>query len=366
MDFTNINTISTAKVEMKSDIKETKLESSQNLDEQQDKVYDSMAPASFIFLLAQMLPQPADDKSLSLTLDKEAPPHSIVNNQSTNQPIKMTDTDAAGTPSSTIPENNIALAWINFNGYQASQMPNQEDQNTAQEGEIETNASIAQGKKYKTDAINDEETGVSGANEDLIQSPKILSGSSTGNLEEHRFETNQSQAEKQLLDNLQNIPQLGIHTQQANKNSLLTSNIKTTEIPVPVTNPDWADKFSEHIMWLGNQNIKSALIKIHPEDLGPIEISIKVIKDSASITINTHNNHIRDVVDQALPRLREMMSEQGLNLTEAHVGTDTNSQRFFQEQRADYQAFLEGEGDNDVQITPLNKKPPKGIIDFFA
>ncbi len=46
-----------------------------------------------------------------------------------------------------------------------------------------------------------------------------------------------------------------------------------------------------------------------------MEISVKMVKDSAVVTINSHSAQVRDSVDQAIPRLRDMMAEQGVNFS---------------------------------------------------
>lgn len=179
---------------------------------------------------------------------------------------------------------------------------------------------------------------------------------------------NKPKADEMLLQNAQNTKapsqQQGIPIQESRQNTEPPL-IKTLDIPVDIRNSQWADKFSEQIVWLGHQGIKSAVIKIHPEDLGPLEISVKVVKDAASVNIISHNGHVRDIVDQALPRLREMMADQGLNLSEVHVGSGENSQGFTQQHNRRQDELLQNTEEN-IQLSPLTKKPPKGLIDFFA
>ncbi|WBV67690.1 flagellar hook-length control protein FliK [Legionella pneumophila] len=53
--------------------------------------------------------------------------------------------------------------------------------------------------------------------------------------------------------------------------------------------------------------------------MGPLEINVKVVKDNASVNISTHSVYVKEIVDQAIPRLREMMAQQGINLSEVHM-----------------------------------------------
>ena len=141
--------------------------------------------------------------------------------------------------------------------------------------------------------------------------------------------------------------------------------IKTLDIPADIDSSQWAERFSEHIIWLESQGIKSALIKLHPEDLGPLEISIKVIKDSASVSISSPNNHVRDVVDQALPRLREMMAEQGLNLGDVQIGADSNARHFSQPDNSNESQAIQHH-EEEQKITTVSTQVVRGLIDYFA
>ncbi|MDR3442275.1 MAG: flagellar hook-length control protein FliK [Legionella sp.] len=132
--------------------------------------------------------------------------------------------------------------------------------------------------------------------------------------------------------------------------------------------PEWSQHFSEQVVWLGQQGqgINRAVIKLHPEDLGPIEINIKVVNGSASISIASHSQQVRDVIDQSLPKLQEMMAEQGLSLSEVTVESETDARQFAQQDNEARDEFVAYE-DEEMMITPLRKKAThQGAVDLFA
>ena len=145
---------------------------------------------------------------------------------------------------------------------------------------------------------------------------------------------------------------------------------KTLDIKLPVTHPQWDSQFTDHIAWLGKNDIKSAVIKITPDELGPIEINIKMVKDGASVNIISHSAQVRDIVDQAIPKLRDMMITQGLNLADVQVTVDQRSGNAFAQnnnnQSHEGEAAGFDEGDDEVQMVSTINKPPKGLIDYFA
>lgn len=88
----------------------------------------------------------------------------------------------------------------------------------------------------------------------------------------------------------------------------------------PVTNAAlWQQNFGEKIMWMINNNTQSAEIRLNPPELGPLEVRISMKRDDANISFMSTNSHIREVIETALPRLREMLSENGLNLADVDV-----------------------------------------------
>ena len=85
----------------------------------------------------------------------------------------------------------------------------------------------------------------------------------------------------------------------------------------------------KQVVWMANQNIRSAEIRLNPAHLGPIEVRIEMEDDQVSLAFSSRHAVVREAVEQALPRLREMFEESGLNLTDTDV-----SQQSFAEQRS--------------------------------
>jgi flagellar hook-length control protein FliK len=93
--------------------------------------------------------------------------------------------------------------------------------------------------------------------------------------------------------------------------------------------PDWNQGMGKQVVWMANQNIRSAEIRLNPAHLGPIEVRIEMEDDQVSLAFSSRHAAVREAVEQALPRLREMFEESGLNLADTDV-----SQQSFAEQRS--------------------------------
>ena len=153
--------------------------------------------------------------------------------------------------------------------------------------------------------------------------------------------------------------------------------IRPLQISTPVApTPEWNQQFSEQIQWLGSQNIKAASIKLNPVELGPVEINIKINQETASIQFNSHSGQVRELIEQALPRLKEMMNEQGIQLANVDV-QDNSAQQNLKKQHDN----LAGDQNNSNQAfdQQLNENEPhpnqavndkvrisRGLVDYFA
>ncbi len=108
-------------------------------------------------------------------------------------------------------------------------------------------------------------------------------------------------------------------TPVAPESGLLSSQpLQTVNIDVPVQSNEWSRAFAERAVWLVN-NQQSAQLRLTPASLGQIDIQVSVKDDEASITFNTQNNVVRETVEASLPRLRDMLESQGLNLIDVNV-----------------------------------------------
>lgn len=102
----------------------------------------------------------------------------------------------------------------------------------------------------------------------------------------------------------------------------------TTAIDVPLRQPGWDQALGDRVMWAVNQKFQGAEIKLNPPQLGPIEVRIQMHHDQAQVTFTAQHGAVRDALEAALPRLREMFAASGVGLGDVNV-----SQHSFAEQQ---------------------------------
>lgn len=80
-----------------------------------------------------------------------------------------------------------------------------------------------------------------------------------------------------------------------------------------------ANVLSERVNMMMSKNLKHVDIRLDPPELGRLQIKLSVNQDQASVQFTVANQAARDVVEQSMPRLREMMQQQGLQLAQSSV-----------------------------------------------
>lgn len=142
----------------------------------------------------------------------------------------------------------------------------------------------------------------------------------------------------------------------------------------PPETPEWKQSVSQHIAIFSRNGLHSAEIRLHPEELGSLQISLRVQQDQAHIHIVSEHSHIRHAMEQAMPQLRAAMAESGIQLGQANVSAEGQQYAAAGEQRDDtpgeQQAQREGEGqpDEDDSVPTLLTTTPGNIygINTFA
>jgi flagellar hook-length control protein FliK len=91
-------------------------------------------------------------------------------------------------------------------------------------------------------------------------------------------------------------------------------------INTPVSQDKWADEFTQKITWLASSNKdQTAELHLNPPQLGPLDVVIKVSGDQATALFTSPHAAVRDAIEQAMPKLRDMLADNGIMLGNATV-----------------------------------------------
>jgi flagellar hook-length control protein FliK len=94
----------------------------------------------------------------------------------------------------------------------------------------------------------------------------------------------------------------------------------TLNIASPAGTPTFAQELGQHVMWLGQQDVKQARIRLHPEDLGTLDVKVSLNHDRVDVSFAVQHPAAVHAVQQTLPQLDALLAHHGLALGQADVG----------------------------------------------
>ena len=174
-------------------------------------------------------------------------------------------------------------------------------------------------------------------------------------------------------------PGLMVHPSVASKSEAVASNQPVQAPAVAIESrigaPGWGAELGQKVVWLANQQQQVAQINVTPPQLGPIEIRLNLASDQASAIFVSPHAAVRDAIEAALPRLREMLAESGLTLGNVDVSAHSSGHpQQGQAQGGDHPRSLaptfadahRGEAVLRIGALPGATRGGQGLVDIFA
>ncbi len=94
----------------------------------------------------------------------------------------------------------------------------------------------------------------------------------------------------------------------------------TMPVSISFSQPGWASAVAERAAVMASQKVQFAEIQLDPPELGQLQVRVSVNQDQqASVTFVSPHAQVREALDQTANRLREMLSEQGVDLVDVNV-----------------------------------------------
>ena len=146
---------------------------------------------------------------------------------------------------------------------------------------------------------------------------------------------------------------------------------------VNIHKSDGQQQLGEKIRWMVNARNTMAEIRLDPPELGSMQVRVNVAGDAASVSFVVQSQQAREALADAMPKLRDMLSQQGIELGDAQVRKDNSSGQdngqqlagdSHQGQGAGNRGENDGLDDTDGMrvIEQSISRADKGGIDFYA
>ena len=140
-----------------------------------------------------------------------------------------------------------------------------------------------------------------------------------------------------------------------------------------VGTPAWDQQLGQKVVWMAAGGDQSATLTLNPPDLGPVQVVLTVTNDQADAAFMSAQPEVRQALEAAMPRLREMMSEAGIAFGSATVSAGTPEQQDQGNREASGERRGNGQGGGasggEIAIAPATagrSRPSLSAVDTFA
>lgn len=148
----------------------------------------------------------------------------------------------------------------------------------------------------------------------------------------------------------------------------LHDQISSNEQPaLQLLEPNAATQLKERVMFQVNQKIQSAEIKLAPEELGSMQIKVQLQQEQLSVQFVVQQAGAKEALEQQMPRLREMLEEQGMQLTDGQVSQQregTEGQK--QARQREPAVGQSSENDDEPRQQQAMVRVSDRMVDYYA
>lgn len=139
--------------------------------------------------------------------------------------------------------------------------------------------------------------------------------------------------------------------------------------PLNLRQPQWAQDVAQRVQVMINQSMNELEVRLDPLGLGPMKIGLKLDEQQkAHVTLSAQHGVTREMLENALPRLKELLAQEGIELASATVdsgekqtGNEQNSAQSSHQSASD---LSEDAANTTVSMTVTSSS--EHLVDQFA
>ena len=139
-------------------------------------------------------------------------------------------------------------------------------------------------------------------------------------------------------------------------------------LAAPVGTPDWNTELGQKIVWMIGDKQQVAELHVNPPDLGPLDIKLTIDGGQTTAVFTSPHSAVREAVETALPRLREVLADSGLTLGNTSVTADTprDGQAYAGQRQTTRLPDTPAADAAPLPVTPRPLRRARGMVDLFA
>jgi flagellar hook-length control protein FliK len=101
----------------------------------------------------------------------------------------------------------------------------------------------------------------------------------------------------------------------------------------------WNNEFANRVVWMANRLESRADLVLTPPQMGRIEVSLLISGEHATASFVSSNPAVREALEAAMPRLREVLADAGIQLGQTQVGAENSKHTAQHEKNGENPSF---------------------------
>ena len=135
-------------------------------------------------------------------------------------------------------------------------------------------------------------------------------------------------------------------------------------VATPMGQRGWDQAVSQQVSWLVRNQLQSASLSLNPPHLGPIQVTLQLDQQQATVQFVSAAPEVRQALQDALPALRAMLGEAGIELGQADVGSRQHERQQPAFQRSNRRS--DAAADEPVEALGQTGTRGGGLLNLFA
>lgn len=134
----------------------------------------------------------------------------------------------------------------------------------------------------------------------------------------------------------------------------------------------WGDSLGDRVVWMVSQQHQGVELHLNPPSLGPLEVRLSMNEGQATLSFATQHLPVKEAIESATPRLREMLGESGISLGSVSVNVGTFAQQQGQFEQSAREQSNWGGRPSEAELSFSAPKAAarvvtgSGMVDIFA
>lgn len=330
------------------------LSSSQNTVEENDAVEQAISKAA-LSAEKSMNGQGKDAVAVNIAkpLDKESKTEESAGNvkvtqkageateqgySATNSPpiIKQEENKAVAVANTTANERHQVnqSRKVNSRTESALQTPHQQSEKLIDDDNAELESKIKEKEAEllvkQEPTVNEKNLTTNNKNDTSVTQSQVNARTST---ELYNYNSTQSQA-SQTMQAAESL----VHNVAGDVAHIQKNNVALQQETISIFRKDFANAVKDKVMLVISQKLQQFDISLDPPEFGNMQVRVNLQAEQASVNFVVQNQQAKDALEQNMHKLRDMLSEQGVDVGGANVEQQS-------QQASDDEQGLTGEGD---------------------